>query len=341
MIDVLIIGGGIAGIETACSLQEFGLETLILEKEKQIGGHLNEWDTLFPTKRPAHEVLDYYTEQIRKKSLTIYLNTCVTSIKKQDDGTFEVHTSREVSFKSKSVVISSGYSIFNAERKEEYGYKIYDNVVTSADLEMRFKTQKGEFLNPSGKIPNRVAFIHCVGSRDEKTGNHYCSKLCCITAVKQAIKVKQLSPTTEVFCFYMDLRLYGRGYEEMYREAQEKWGVQFIRGRLSEVAENIDGSLQLKAEDTLAARPFKINVEMLVLMVGFEAGKSTAMFSNSCGVACTESRFIKPADHHLSANNTNVDGLFISGTSIAPLSVFDTLNHAKAAAFAVQDYLKN
>jgi heterodisulfide reductase subunit A len=341
MIDVLIIGGGIAGIETACSLQELGLETLILEKEKQIGGHINDWDTLFPTKRPAHEVITHYTEQVRTKALTIYLNTCVTSIKKQDDGTFEVHTSREVSFKSKSVVISSGYSLFNAERKEEYGYKIYDNVMTSPELEAKFKSHSGEFLNPSGKKPDRVAFIHCVGSRDEKTGNHYCSKVCCVTGVKQAIKVKQLSPETEVFCFYMDLRMYGPGFEEMYREAQEKWGVQFIRGRLSEVAENMDGTLQLKAEDTLAARPFKIQVDMLVLLVGMEAGKSTAAFSESCGVACADSRFIKPGDHHIAPNTTNIDGLFTAGTSIAPLSVFDTINHAKSAAFAVKQYLKN
>jgi heterodisulfide reductase subunit A len=339
MIDVLIIGGGIAGIETACSLQELGLETLIIEKEKQIGGHLNNWDTLFPTKRSASEILEYYTEQIRKKSITIYLNTTVTSIRKQDDGSFEVYTSREVSFKSKTVVMAHGFSLFNAQRKEEYGYKIYENVITSADLEQTFKQNNDVFVNPMGKIPERVAFIHCVGSRDEKSGNHYCSKVCCITAVKQAIKVKQLSPQTQVFCFYMDLRLYGRGFEEMYREAQEKWGVQFIRGRLSEVAENIDGSLQLKAEDTLAARPFKMSVDMLVLMVGFEANKSTALFHNSCGVACTESRFIQPRHHHLSANATNIDGLFTAGTSIAPLSVFDTLNHAKAAAFAIHSYI--
>ena len=166
--------------------------------------------------------------------------------KKQDDGSFEIHTSREVSFKCKTVVVATGYSLFNAQRKEEYGYGIYSHVLTSADLEKHWQKQSTEFVSPTQKPLNKVAFIHCVGSRDEKSGNHYCSKVCCVTAVKQAITLKKQSPHTQVFCFYMDLRMYGPGFEEMYREAQETWGIQFIRGRLSEVAEHIDGSLQPK-----------------------------------------------------------------------------------------------
>lgn len=342
MIDVLIIGGGIAGIEAACSLQDLGYETVVVEKEKNIGGHVNNWNTLFPTFREASEVIAHYTDETRKRALTIYLNTDVISIKKLEDGAFEVHTSRDVVFRSRAVVIASGYNLFNAERKEEYGYKIYDNVLTSADLEMRFNQLNGqEFRTPTDKIPQKIAFIHCVGSRDEKSGNHYCSKLCCVTAVKQAIHMKQLFPQAEVFCCYMDLRMYGQGFEEMYREAQEKYHVQFVRGRLSEVAENPDGTLQLKVEDTLAARPCRMHVDMLVLMVGMESPKSTALFQQSCGLECAANRFVKPLDHHIGSNLTNVPGLFTAGTSVGPMSIFDTVSHAKAAAFAVRDYFIN
>lgn len=340
MIDVIIIGGGIAGLDTACNLQDSGYDVLILEKEKSIGGNVQHWDTLFPTKRKASDITQYYTEQIRKRGITIYLNTLVNSIKKQDDGTFEIHTSREVSFKSKSVVIATGYSLFNAQRKEEYGYGIYSNVFTSADLEKHLRINSNPFVSPTQQTLKQVAFIHCVGSRDEKSGNHYCSKVCCVTAVKQAIKIKQLSPTTNVFCFYMDLRMYGPGFEEMYREAQEVWGIQFIRGRLSEVAENIDGTLQLKAEDTLAARPFKISVDMLVLMVGMESQKTSAMFTESCKLACASNRFIDTLDHHLQPNATNVEGLFTAGACSGPSSVVDSLNHAKSASHAVRKFLE-
>lgn len=341
MIDVLIIGGGIAGIETACSLQDLGFETVIVEKEKNIGGHLNDWDTLFPTHRSASEVLAHYTDETRKRALTIYLNTYVISIKRQDDGVFVILTSRDVVFHSKTVVLASGYNLFNATRKEEYGYKIYDNVITSADLEIQLKQLNGEYKTPTGKVPQKIAFIHCVGSRDEKSGNHYCSKLCCVTAVKQAIHMRQLCPQAEIYCCYMDLRMYGPGFEEMYREAQEKHSVQFIRGRLSEVGENTDGSLQLKVEDTLAARPSRLQVDLLVLMVGMESAKSTELFAQSCGLQCAPSRFVQPRDIHIASNLTNVDGLFTAGTSMAPMSVYDTVNHAKAAAFAVRDYLNN
>ncbi|MCL2327390.1 MAG: NAD(P)/FAD-dependent oxidoreductase [Bacteroidetes bacterium] len=351
MIDVIIIGGGIAGMEAACTLHDFGFEILILEKNKQLGGHLQNWDTLFPTKRKASEVLEHYVKEVQRRGITVYLNTDVTSVKKQDkapslpppqgevNGFFEVHTSREVLFKSKTVLMTTGYSLFNAERKEEYGYKIYDNVITSADLEKLLQSTKGELLSPSGNPIKSVAFVHCVGSRDEKSGNHYCSNVCCVTGVKQAIKMRQLLPEAQVFNFYMDLRMYGLGFEEMYREAQEKWRVQFIRGRLSEVAETIDKRLQLKAEDTLSARPLRMHVDLLVLLVGMEASKAAGDFAQSCKLACAPNRFVETADFHIASNKTNIEGMFTAGCAIAPLSVFDTVNHAKAAALTVKNYL--
>ncbi|MDR0940671.1 MAG: NAD(P)/FAD-dependent oxidoreductase [Bacteroidales bacterium] len=340
MIDVIIIGGGIAGMEAACTLHDFGFEIIILEKDKHLGGHLQNWDTLFPTKRNASEVLDHYVKEVQKRSITVYLNTDVTSVTKQDNGSFEINTSREVVFKCKTVLMTTGYDLFNAERKEEYGYKIYDNVITSADLEKLLQTNKGELRSPSGNPIKSVAFVHCVGSRDEKSGNHYCSNVCCVTGVKQAIKMRQLLPEAQVFNFYMDLRMYGAGFEEMYREAQEVWRVQFIRGRLSEVAETIDKRLQVKAEDTLSARPLRMHVDLLVLLVGMEASKATGDFAQSCNLACAQNRFVETADFHIASNKTNVEGLFTAGCAIAPLSVFDTVNHAKAAALTVKEHLR-
>lgn len=338
MIDVLIIGGGIAGLETACSLHAKGLEILILEKEKQIGGKLTQWDTLFPTKRNAQELVDIYKDEIQKRGITVYLNTNVTAIKKQDDGTFEICTAREVVFKAKAVVIASGYDLFSAERKEEYGYRMYPNVITSADLEQMFRSKK-ELRAPSGRKLERVAFIHCVGSRDEKVGNHYCSNLCCVTGVKQAMKIRELLPETQVCNFYMDLRMYGSGFEEMYREAQEKYHVQFIRGRVSEIGQTIDGKLQLKAEDTLSARPVKMQADMVVLLVGMEAPECNSVFGKSCNVPYNAAQFIVPQDFHIRSGNTSTAGVFVAGTSIAPLSVFDSINHARSTAQSISEYL--
>ena len=107
----------------------------------------------------------------------------------------------------------------------------------------------------NGNTPKRIGIIHCVGSRDEKVCNYHCSKLCCITGVKQAIELRELLPDTEIFCFYMDMRMFGPGYEEMYRAAQEKYNIKFVRGRLSEAAENLNKQLQIRSKTRLSGNP--------------------------------------------------------------------------------------
>jgi heterodisulfide reductase subunit A len=179
-----------------------------------------------------------------------------------------------------------------------------------------------------------------VGSRDEKSGNHYCSKVCCITGVKQAIELKKRLPEAEIYCFYMDLRMYGKNFEELYREAQEKYDIQFIRGRLSEASEKIDKSLLIKSEDTLSGRPLKMNVDLLVLLVGMEAGKGTSSAAATCGIGCEESGFLKTTDSFLKSNFSEQEGIFLAGSCTAPMTVNDTILHARSAAMEVNNYLK-
>ncbi len=127
----------------------------------------------------------------------------------------------------------------------------------------------------SGEIPGRIGIVHCVGSRDEKSGNLYCSKLCCVTAVKQAIEIREYLPDSNVFCFYMDMRMGGAFYEELYMESQQKYHVNFIRGKVSEVGESITNKLIVKVEDTLAGRPLKMELDLLVLMAGMEISEGS------------------------------------------------------------------
>jgi heterodisulfide reductase subunit A len=211
-------------------------------------------------------------------------------------------------------------------------------VITSADLEKKF-AQGGVIRNNQGKIPERVGFVHCVGSRDEKVNNLYCSRVCCVTAVKQAIEVRENVPDCEVFCFYMDLRMFGLDFEALYKEAQEKWGVHFIRGRLSEAFENQDGSVLVKVEDTLAGRPLKMKVDLLVLMSGMVTSSGTKQLIDLLGLETDENRFLMPADRQLQANESGIPGLFLAGTCTSPKSIDETLADARAAALKVMLYL--
>ncbi len=335
---VVVIGGGIAGMESSAHLAAIGYYVTLIEREDKLGGHLLNWERLFPTMRLGSEVLAFLQQGV-EHHVRVLTNAKITSIDKKNPG-FVTHLADGKAIESDALLVTTGYDLFDARRKEEYGYGIYDNVITSAELEKIFLEGK-PLLTAQGLPPHRIGFIHCVGSRDEKVGNTYCSKVCCVTAVKQAIEVKERLPETEIFCFYMDLRMYGMHFEGIYKQAQEKYAVNFIRGRLSEACENKDGSLLLKAEDTLSARPLKMTVDMLVLMVGIEPGKGTREIGNMLGLEFGENRFFKTCDQHTMTNITNIPGVFFAGVCTAPKTITNTITDARAAATSVACYLED
>ncbi len=334
---VVIIGGGIAGMEAASTLSQMNVDVLLIEKKQQLGGHVGEWDHLFPNFRNAREITRSLLHDLQDKHIKICTNTEITGISKKS-GKFEVRTTQQQTFKADSILLSTGFDLFDARKKEEYGYGIYENVITSVDLEQKLK-ESNVLTMASGTIPKRIAMIHCVGSRDEKSGCLHCSKVCCITAVKQAIEIKQKLPNAEIFCFYMDLRMYGKKFEELYREAQEKWGIQFVRGRLSEAAENMDSSLQIKSEDTLSGKPLKMNVDLMILMIGMTPSESTTFFGKMLGIHFSEDGFINHDDIHLENNVTNVPGIFTAGTVTSPMTITDTIADARSAALKIATYI--
>jgi heterodisulfide reductase subunit A len=337
MKHVVVIGAGIAGLETASNLVSMGHQVTLVEKEEVPGGHLKRWHALFPEVRPSADVLAPVIARSEKGVRRQY-GTEITSIKPLDRR-FGLTASNGWHVESDAVVIASGFELFDARKKEEYGYGIYDNVITSAELEDMFNSAEG-IKTLQGREPQRIGFVHCVGSRDEKAGNIYCSKVCCITAVKQAVEIRQRLPDSEVFCFYMDLRMFGRHYEELYKEAQEKYAVQFIRGRLSEAAEDREHRLVLKVEDTLLNKPLKISVDLLVLMSGMVVSKQTMAFRDQLGLAKDGDNFLKPEDALLKANFSGMEGVFFAGACTGPKNVIDSLADARSAALSVDNYLK-
>jgi heterodisulfide reductase subunit A len=332
----IIIGGGVAGMETAIQLLRLGIEVYLIEKESRLGGHLNSWDHLFPNRRDSKEVSEYLQLGMNE-GISLHLNAEIDTLW-NDKKKFNIKLKDGTRLNSDALVIATGYEVFDARKKEEYGYGIYDNVITSVELEEFLRNNELKRLF-EGKTSKRVGIIHCVGSRDEKVGNLYCSKLCCVTGVKQAIEIRERMPDTEVFCFYMDLRMFDRYFEEMYFEAQEKWGVQFIRGRLSEADENQDHTLLIKLEDTLTGLPLKMNVGLLILLVGFVPSPETRRLASMLGLKEGDDRFLCPADEHTLTNSTKIPGVFLAGTVKGPEGIAGTITDARAAALQVAAYL--
>ena len=320
-------------MQAALRLSEQGAEPLIIEKEAELGGKLRGWYVLFPTFTPASEVLSELRRRVQERGIEVMTSTEVSGFTRQSVTLADGRT-----LPCDSVVVASGFTLFDATVKEEYGYGIYDNVFTSVDIERMLG--EGRVAKADGSRPKRIALLHCVGSRDEKVCQQHCSKVCCITGVKQAMELKRLFPEADVFNFYMDIRMFGPGYEEMYREAQQRYNIHFVRGRISEASPTIDNRIQIKAEDTLTGRPLRMSVDMLVLLIGMRANDSNAPFAEQAGLKRAPSGFMEPRDMFLGNARSNVEGIFYAGCITAPKNIGETLNEGTVAADAAMEYLR-
>ena len=334
---VIIIGGGPAGCEAAHQLAEKGCRVHLVEKNNETGGNLNNWYQLFPDRKEAESVRGYLRRRVSRPGVELHAGTEPRTTSRRPQGGFAVELTDGSLVEGDALLVATGFKTFDAARKEEYGYGIYENVITSVELENLFANH--EVRTSRGEAPRRVGIIHCVGSRDEKVCNYHCSKVCCVTGVKQAIELREMLPEAEVFCFYMDMRMFGPGYEEMYREAQERHNIKFVRGRLSEAAENQEKQLQIKVEDTLVGRPLRMTLDLMVLLVGMEASEGSRKMASALGLELAPNGFIRPADPHWGTNLTGAEGMFVAGSCTAPMSLTDTLADARSAADSITEYL--
>ena len=328
---IAVIGAGIAGLEAARQLAALGYKPVLIEKSGAVGGHVAQWNRLFPDMTPATDVLAPL--QAQTAGITTLLNTEISSINRLKDE-YNLVLSNGTTLLCQAVLFATGFRLFDASKKEEYGYGIYDRVITNRDLEQWFNTRQDQRIQQ----PKAVGFVHCVGSRDLKAGNTQCSKVCCITAIKQAIEMKEEFPDAEVYCFYMDLRLFGKKYEDFYIKAQRDCGIHFIRGRVSEVGEAIDGRVIVKAEDTLSGKPVKVTLDLLVLMAGILCNPDAQRYARETGVAVDEDGFLKSRDNLASITESSRPGIFFAGACTGAKTVPETLAEARSAALAIHQY---
>ena len=331
---VVIIGGGIAGMEATKQLLSLDYHPVLVEQSDHLGGHVSDWHCLFPDRMPAADLVRKLSEEI--SDANIFLETRVNYVNRLGDS-YNVMLSNGVNIVTRALLIASGFQLFDAARKEEYGYGIYDHVITNADLE--------SWLNGHADVrvpasPCAIGFVHCVGSRDLKAGNSQCSKVCCVTAIKQAIELKERFPDAEVYSFYMDLRLFGKKYEDFYINAQRDYGVHFIRGRVSEVGETAEGRVQVKAEDTLTGKPMKVQLDLLVLMAGMVCNPRAQELAQTMGLPIDDDGFLRSCNNVSEIIYSESRGVFYAGACTGTKTVPETFAEARSAALAIHDYLK-
>jgi heterodisulfide reductase subunit A len=231
-----------------------------------------------------------------------------------------------------AIILATGFSNFDASGLEQYAFGRSPNVISGIEFERMSNSAGptgGDILTAEGKIPERVAIIHCVGSRD-KHSNEHCSRVCCMYALKQAHLVRDKTGA-EVFEFYMDMRAFGKGYEEFYERIQEE-GVIMVRGRGTEVMVERDGRLTVKAEDTNLGLPVSATVDMVILGAGIVPQPDVTKVAQTFGISRSPDGFFMEAHPKLRPFHTNTDGVFLAGACQAPRDIPDTVAHANAAA---------
>ncbi len=265
--NITIVGGGVAGMQMALQLSGLGFSITLLEKEAILGGIVANWANIFPLNAKGSTLTNRLIAEIKSSNVLLQLSTEFQSLKR-DVNDWSVITNRGVLENQQAVVMADGFKLFNPSVKEELGYGLFKSVITASELEEMFDDGRLKKLATSDNFS--VAFVHCVGSRDRKINCEHCSKICCMVGVKQAVEIKKRYPQSKVYNFYMDLRMYDEGFEELYYEAQATHKVNFVRGRVSEIAETIDKRLLVKAEDTLLRKPLAGTFDLVVLLTGYE-----------------------------------------------------------------------
>jgi heterodisulfide reductase subunit A len=230
-----------------------------------------------------------------------------------------------------AIVVATGFDLIDPRTKPEYGYAIYPEVMTGMEFERLCDASgptKGEIL-VDGKKPKDVVFIKCVGSRDPHTGVPYCSRVCCMYTAKHAHLVRDRIPDANITVFYMDVRAFGKGYEEFYDRVRHE-RVTYRRGEPSEVYRRGD-KLVVLAEDTTLGEPVEVEADLVVLATAIVPRTDIQDVAEVLGIQRSPDGFFQEADEKLRPVDTNVENVFVAGCCQSPKDIPDTVAEAKAA----------
>jgi len=231
-----------------------------------------------------------------------------------------------------AVIVATGFEVFDAREKGLLGYGRYSNVLTGLDLERVFATGDSLILPSNGECPRNIAFIQCVGSRDEYIGNGYCSQVCCKYAMRFAKLLQHQNSEAKVTIFYIDLQTAGKGFGEFYKECKET--IRFIRGIPVEVSQTSTDELEVKYEDLTRGKITKESYDLVVLSVGITSRKDSWDLARVLGINLGGYGFFGTQDT-LDSNRTNVDGIFLAGTCQGPRDIPESIAHGIQAASKV------
>ncbi len=414
--SVLVIGGGIAGMQASLDLADRGLRVYLVENTPSIGGRMAQLDKTFPTmdcsicilapkmiecsRHPNITLLAYselqevsgsagnFTVKVLKKPRYVDEEKCTgcgecaqhcpVEVPNEFDMNVGIRKAIYVPFpqavplkytideehcmkcrlckricKAESVdfdqqpeilnlnvgaiIVATGFELFDAQRRGEYGYGKYQNVLISLEFERMLSASGptgGHLMRLSdGRIPRRIAFIQCVGSRSLKGGVTFCSSACCMYATKEAILIREHDPECEVYIFYNELKVFGKGFQDFVTRAEDEWGVKYIRALPGEILEDPKTrDLTLWYEETTENVTKNMKADLVVLCPALIPKATNKELAGILGLELDEYGFFESKDPLFAPADTNVPGVFICGYCQGPKDIPESVAQACGAA---------
>lgn len=243
-----------------------------------------------------------------------------------------------------AVVVSTGFTLFTADAKPEYGFGKYGNVITGMQMDRLLAPTRpfNTVLRPSdGKIPERIAYISCTGSRDQTVGNPLCSKVCCMYSIKQNQLIMGALPLADVTMHYMDIRAAGKRYDEFYEQAKSM-GAIYIKGRVAKVTEMENGNLILRYEDIENGGAIvEAEYDLVVLAIGIQPNREAERLFPEERLGLDEYFYVEEPDDDLNPGQTSIPGVFVAGAASGAKDIVDSIQHAGAAVAQVAAHLEH
>ncbi len=418
--DTIVIGGGIAGLQTALDLGDQGFKVAVLEKDASIGGKMIRLAKVFPTLDCAscittpkmsaaahHDNITLFTyctlnsldrrnnivtASVTQKARYIDPDKCIGCRKceyncpvylpDEEQGGFTLRKAVYIPFsnaipqlalidsdncslcgkcekvcptdavdyfqkpfdfilEAKTAVVTTGFNLTAINQKKEYGQGGIENVITSLQME-RILAPHGPYmrvLRPSdGKEPESIAFVQCAGSRDKSLGITYCSRVCCMYAIKQCMLLSGALPLADLTIYYMDIRAFGKGYEQFYQNARAM-GIEFVKGKIASITQGSGQAVSLKYEaQEEGGQLMNRDHDLVVLSLGMIPEWDP---TGVCDLAKDRDAFIKCSMPRVKPALTTLEGVFTAGVASGPKDIVDTITESGAAAMEASNYMKN
>ena len=416
--DTLVVGGGIAGLQTALDLADQDFKVAIVDKDATIGGKMIRLSKVFPTLDCAscittpkmaaaahHPNITLFTycrlnsleregnrinaEITRKPRFVDEMKcigcrqceyNCPVYVPDEEQGGFAARKAIYIPFsnaipqialldaenctlcgkcakvcptqaidyfqepehfaiEAKTAVLSTGFELTPLADKVQYGEGKIPNVISALQME-RLLAPHGPYnrvLRPSdGMEPDSIAFIQCAGSRDKSMGVSYCSRVCCMYAIKQAMLLSGAVPLADIAIYYMDIRTFGKGYEQFFQNSKAM-GVEFIKGKVATIDPGENGTVRLHYEAQGKDGGVKVaEHDLVVLSLGMVAGWNP---EGICSVSLGDDDFIKTIKPKTAPTLTDMEGVFTAGVAAGPKDIVDTIVEAGSAAMEASNYL--